>query len=104
MVSLAPIPCPVCGKILSREQVRAGVLFTCPHCSASLRLSRYYILMQFLVGVALAGMTAYFCGARGERLFLATISLWVPAYAVFYAVSNRYYPPWIVPYDPNESG
>jgi hypothetical protein len=104
MASLVPIPCPICGKTLVREQVRAGVLFKCPHCSSSLRLSQYYVLMQFLIGGIIAGLAGYFCGARGGRLFLATILLWVPAYAVSYAISNKYFPPWIVPCDPNDSG
>jgi hypothetical protein len=104
MASLVPIPCPVCGKTLVREQVRAGVVFKCPHCSASLRLSRYYVLTQFFIGGIIAGSIAYLCRSRGERLYLATILLWVPSYAVWYALSNKLFPPWIVPYDPNESG
>src|ERR1039457_5825837 len=98
----APILCPVCGKSLIREQVRAGVVFKCPHCSATLRMSKYFVVIHTLSGALIAGLIAYFCGARGNRLVVATLLLWIPVFILWYAISTRFFPPWIIPTDIDE--
>jgi hypothetical protein len=62
-------------------------------------MSQVFVVLHTLSGAIIAGIVAYFCGARGSRLFWATLILWVPVFVLWYAVSTRYFPPWINPTD-----
>jgi hypothetical protein len=96
--------CPLCGSEFHIKNVDFESPFRCPACAKYLYVPPSYARYWVSLSLIISALVCFALGARGFRILIASVLVWIPILLLVVFYSRHFSPPRLKPFNRSDSG